>query len=237
MNNKLNLVELEGISDSINAETESQRLASLSSITGKATNEFNKWRQDILNNIALLTIIIDFAEDQELDKNKMLFNSVDTSIRELDKEIRNYLFKVRSSEILLKGIQLVLLGPPNAGKSSILNILANKEAAIVSDIAGTTRDVIDIPLEIQGYKVVLGDTAGIRSLDNADTIEKEGIKRAKAKSLSADFIIVVLDPTNNDVLDLKDHLKELIKLDKKLVIVLNKQDLHEGDQVKSQEKQ
>ena len=128
---------------------------------------------------------------------------------------------------MLNGIQLALLGPPNAGKSSILNILANKDAAIVSEIAGTTRDILDIPLEIGGYKVVVGDTAGIRSFEEADSIEQEGIKRAKQRSMLADLVIVVLDPMSveKEPLELKEHLKTLVKANKQMLIVLNKQDL------------
>ena len=135
--------------------------------------------------------------------------------------------KVRSLEILLNGIKLTLLGPPNAGKSSILNTLVNKDAAIVSEIAGTTRDALDIPCEIGGFKVVIGDTAGIRMLEKADIIEREGIKRAIERSYLADLIIVVLDPTTTENTDeLKDHLANLMKEKKNILIVLNKQDLY-----------
>lgn len=229
INGRFDLTELEGISEMINAETESQRIATLASMTGKTKCEFSKWRQDILNNIANLTTIIDFGEDQDIDETQYLFEDVAASIKQIDSEIRQYLTKVRSSEVLLRGIQLTLLGPPNAGKSSILNTLANKEAAIVSEIAGTTRDVIDIPLEIGGYKVILGDTAGIRLLHMADQIEQEGIKRAKAKSLDCEFAVVVIDPmAKSDLSELKDHLKVLKQANKSMLVVLNKEDLFPG---------
>ncbi|RLV93641.1 tRNA modification GTPase MSS1 mitochondrial [Spathaspora sp. JA1] len=230
MNGRFDLTELEGISDMIDAETESQRVATLASMTGKTRNEFAKWREDILGNIALLTTIIDFGEDQDIEEINSLFDDVETEIRLVGKEIKEYLTKVQSSAILLRGIQLALLGPPNAGKSSILNILANKEAAIVSEIAGTTRDVLDIPLEIGGYKVVLGDTAGIRSLQFADQIEQEGIKRAKAKSLNCDFVVVVIDPLQElDMDDMKSHLQLLLENGKPVLVVLNKEDLYPGE--------
>ncbi|KAG7664688.1 MSS1 [[Candida] subhashii] len=229
LNGRFDLTELEGISEMINAETESQRIATLASMTGKTKGEFLKWRQDILNNIANLTTIIDFGEDQDLEETLHLLDDVGQHIMIVETEIKQYLEKVKSSEVLLRGIQLALLGPPNAGKSSILNILANKEAAIVSEIAGTTRDVIDIPLEIGGYKVVLGDTAGIRSINLADQIEQEGIKRAKAKSLNCEFVVVVIDPiAHSDLSELKDHLHLLLQANKSMLIVLNKEDLYPG---------
>ncbi|KAI5964621.1 MSS1 [Candida pseudojiufengensis] len=234
LNGKYDLTALEGISDMINAETEQQRIASLASMSGETKSIFSKWRQEILENAANLTTIIDFGEDQDIDETSTLFEEVGSKILEIEMDIQKYLKKVKSSEILLKGIQLTLLGPPNAGKSSILNILSNKEAAIVSNIAGTTRDILDIPLEIGGYKVVLGDTAGIRSLKDADQIEKEGIKRAKTKSTTADLILMVIDPTDRiDSIDIETHIKELVSShNKNVLVVLNKQDLYEDNDKK-----
>ncbi|CAD1809198.1 tRNA modification GTPase TrmE [Candida parapsilosis] len=227
INGKYDLTALEGISEMINAETESQRMASLASMSGQTKDLFVKWRQGILENVANLTTLIDFGEDQDLSEADSLFHDVETSISKLEEEIRTYLKNVKSSQVLLNGIQLTLLGPPNAGKSSILNTLTNKDAAIVSDIAGTTRDVLDIPLDIGGYKVILGDTAGIRLLSEADQIEQEGIKRAKMKSLSADLVLVVLDPTDDQHNDaIFDHVSELVnKYGKDVVVILNKEDL------------
>lgn len=227
VNGRLDLTELEGINEMINSETEQQRLANLSSSSGKTRLVFKQWRQDILEEIANLTTIIDFGEDHDLDETETLINNVIVNIKKLEEQIRKYLKKVRSLEILLNGIKLTLLGPPNAGKSSILNTLVNKDAAIVSEIAGTTRDALDIPCEIGGFKVVIGDTAGIRMLEKADIIEREGIKRAIERSYLADLIIVVLDPTTTENTDeLKDHLANLMKEKKNILIVLNKQDLY-----------
>ncbi|EMG51092.1 MSS1 tRNA modification GTPase MSS1 [Candida maltosa Xu316] len=227
INGRLDLTELEGINNLIDSETEQQRLANLSSSSGKTKEVFQKWRKQILDEIANLTTIIDFGEDHDLHETENLINTVISNIKAMDSDIRKYLKKVRSSEVLLNGIKLTLLGPPNAGKSSILNILANKDAAIVSEIAGTTRDVLDIPLEIGGFKVVVGDTAGIRASEEADVIEREGIKRAKERSFLSDLVIVILDPlTQNDTKELKNHINELIKENKKILVVLNKQDLY-----------
>ncbi|RCK66969.1 tRNA modification GTPase MSS1, mitochondrial [Candida viswanathii] len=227
VNGRLDLTELEGINEMINSETEQQRLANLSSSSGKTKLVFKKWRQDILEEIANLTTIIDFGEDHDLTETENLINKVIANIQSLEGEIKQYLKKVRSLEILLNGIKLTLLGPPNAGKSSILNTLVNKDAAIVSEIAGTTRDALDIPCEIGGFKVVIGDTAGIRMLEQADIIEREGIKRAKERSFLADLVIVVLDPTTaGNTEELKNHLADLIKEKKNILVVLNKQDLY-----------
>lgn len=227
-NGKYDLTALEGISEMINAETELQRLASLASMSGQTKDIFNKWRQDLLENVANLTTLIDFGEDHDLEETAILFDSVSEKIKVMESEIGEYLHRTKSSEVLLKGINLTLVGPPNAGKSSILNTLSNREAAIVSNIAGTTRDVLELPLEIGGFKVVLGDTAGIRLLSEADEIEQEGIRRAMRKSEAADFVIMVLDPTQITGLDeMKNLLSTLHASGKQILIVLNKEDLYQ----------
>ncbi|CUM68233.1 uncharacterized protein PRCAT00005954001 [Priceomyces carsonii] len=229
INGKFDLTEIEGIRDVINAETESQRIAALVSSTGGTKQLFHKWREQIVQNIALMTTVIDFGEDHDIEEVDALFEMVSCNITKLSEEMKAYLRKVQGSEILLKGIKLTLVGPPNAGKSSLLNFLANKDAAIVSEIAGTTRDIIDIPLDINGYKVVVGDTAGIRSLSTANPIEEEGIKRAKNKSLLGDFVLLVLPVDQFDEIgDLVDHIDLLKKENKKFLVVLNKEDLLNG---------
>ncbi|KAG2736165.1 hypothetical protein G9P44_000255 [Scheffersomyces stipitis] len=228
VNGRFDLTEIEGIRDMIDAETETQRIASLSSLTGNTKELFSQWRAGILNNIALMTTLIDFGEDHDLEETAQLFDNVEENIKKLEQEIHKYLQKVRSSETLLRGIRMVLLGPPNAGKSSLLNLLANEDAAIVSDIAGTTRDIIDVPLDINGYKVVIGDTAGIRDTESADKIEIEGMKRAIAKSYNCDLILAVLPfETDNksDLHQLISHLSSLRELNRPVLVVLNKEDL------------
>lgn len=228
INGRFDLTEIEGIREMIDAETESQRVAALSSLTGDTKKLFSEWREQIVKNVALLTTVIDFGEDHDIEEVAQLFDEVERNMDTLVSEINTFLLKVLSSEVLMKGIKLILLGPPNAGKSSLLNYLANKEAAIVSDIAGTTRDVIDVPLDINGYKVIIGDTAGIRTTANADKIEIEGIKRAKLKSLGGDLVLVVLPLEHNtyvDYTDLVSHIKLLKDEGKEIIVVLNKQDL------------
>lgn len=227
INGRFDLTEIEGIREMIDAETESQRVAALSSLTGDTKKIFAEWREEIVKNVALLTTVIDFGEDHDIEEVAQLFDTVEQNMDILAGEINTFLLKVLSSEVLMKGIKLILLGPPNAGKSSLLNYLANKEAAIVSDIAGTTRDVIDVPLDINGYKVIVGDTAGIRTTTNADKIELEGIKRAKLKSLGGDLVLIVLPLEDNSYIDYSDLVSHinLLKEEKEIVVVLNKQDL------------
>lgn len=233
LNGRFDLTELEGVREMIDAETESQRVSAISSITGQNKLLFLKWRQEILNNIALLTTVIDFGEDHDIEEVETLVENVNSNVQEISREILLFIDRVNRSEILLKGIKMALLGPPNAGKSSLLNVLANKDAAIVSSIAGTTRDAIDIPLDINGYKVVIGDTAGVRDLDLADEIEREGIKRAKSRSLESDLAVVVL-PVGDKLETMGNsffqHIQELKLLDVRIIGVLNKIDLNNDNE-------
>lgn len=229
-NGRVDLTEIEGIRELIDAETESARIAAVNSATGSHKLTFKNWRDRLVKNVGMLTAIIDFAEDTEIEDIEKIYASVNRDIEQLEMQIDSFLERGARSEILLKGIKMILLGPPNAGKSSILNKLASTDAAIVSDIAGTTRDVINVPLNIKGYKVIVGDTAGIRDLAKTDTIEAEGIKRAKHISSQGDLVIVVL-PVDDLTIDneLKLHIKEL-KLSKDVLVILNKCDLLKVDQ-------
>lgn len=225
LNGRFDLTEIEGIREMIDAETETQRKAALASLTGDTKRVVTEWRTEIVNNVALLTTVVDFGEEHDLEETKHLFDQVDQNIDTLKAKIQNYLARVKSSDVLLKGIKVSLLGPVNAGKLSLLNYLANRETAIVSDVAGTTRDVIEVPLDINGYKVVVGDTAGIRSLKDADTIEIEGIRRAKQRALVGDMVLAVL-PVNEPVIQsMIENIEILKEADREIVVVLNKTDL------------
>ncbi|SGZ53627.1 CIC11C00000004476 [Sungouiella intermedia] len=224
-NGRFDLTEVEGIREMIDAETESQRRSALASMTGGNKRILEKWRGDIVNNVALLTTVIDFGEEHDVEETEQLFSDVEKNIDGLIKEITGYLQKVKGSEILLKGIKVSLLGPPNAGKLSLLNYLANNDSAIVSEIAGTTRDVLDIPLDIEGYKVVVGDTAGIRPLEDADTIEKEGIKRAKQRALVGDLVLAVLPVDEPISPEIRSHLALIEQAGRPFAVILNKSDL------------
>ncbi|QWU86738.1 hypothetical protein CA3LBN_000956 [Candidozyma haemuli] len=225
LNGRFDLTEIEGIREMIDAETETQRKAALASLTGDTKKTVTSWRTEIVNNVALLTTVVDFGEEHDLEETRHLFEQVDHNIDALKSRIQDYLHRVKQSDVLLQGIKVSLLGPVNAGKSSLLNYLANRETAIVSDIAGTTRDVIDVPLDINGYKVVVGDTAGIRSLKDADSIEVEGIRRAKKRALAGDIVLAVV-PVNEPIEDsLVENIQLLKDAKQEIVVVLNKSDL------------
>lgn len=224
-NQRFDLTEVEGINTLIHAETEMQRVSALSSMKGDTNLLFNEWRERILKNIALLTTVIDFGEDHDIEEVNNLFDNVNLDIKKLETEIENYLFKIKRSQILLDGIKVTLIGPPNAGKSSLLNILAQDDKAIVSSIAGTTRDAMEVPLDVGGYKIIVGDTAGIR--ESQDIIEQEGIKRAKKKSLESDINILILPADDlNTEKEFLSHAIELIRnTDKEYIVIINKSDL------------
>lgn len=224
-NQRFDLTEVEGINTLIHADTEMQRISALASVKGETNLMFKQWREVLVKNIALLTTVIDFGEDHDIEEINDLFGNVSESIIQLEKEVNDYLLKVERSQVLLDGIKLTLIGPPNAGKSSLLNLLAQDDKAIVSSIAGTTRDAMEVPLNVNGYKVIVGDTAGIR--ESEDIIENEGIKRAKKKSLQSDVNALIL-PSNDLNIDSSflNHALELFKdKGKEILIIINKSDL------------
>lgn len=225
MNGRLDLTEVEGIRDLIDAETETQRLGAMGSLAGKTKKLMQSWRTEIVNNMALLTTVIDFGEEHDLKETAHLFTQVEQNIAKLIDEIENYCRRAKGVEILRSGIGVCLTGPPNAGKLSLLNEIASCELAIVSDMAGTTRDIIDVPLDISGYKVVVGDTAGIRDLLEAGTIEQEGIRRAKLHSMLRDLILAVISGPEEVNADFKEHIAVLQETKKPILVVVNKIDL------------
>uniref|UniRef100_A0A1X7V7Q2 TrmE-type G domain-containing protein n=1 Tax=Amphimedon queenslandica TaxID=400682 RepID=A0A1X7V7Q2_AMPQE len=189
LNGKLDLTEVEGLSDLIHAETEAQRKQALRQMKGDLSKLYNGWSESLLKSLANVEAIIDFGEDENIEEG--LLEQVCRQIEELSKEIQSHLQDGRRGERLRSGIQVTIIGAPNAGKSSLLNILCQRPAAIVSPYAGTTRDVIESSLDISGYPVVISDTAGLRQV--SDPVEKEGIKRAVERVESADLNILIVD--------------------------------------------
>lgn len=234
-NGKFDLTQLEGIKDLIDSETESQRRSALSSFNGENRVLFENWRNSIIANMAQLTAIIDFADDnsQEIDNTDMIFHEVEDNITRLRDEILSFMQKVEKSSILQGGVRLVLLGAPNVGKSSLVNSLTNDDISIVSDIPGTTRDSIDAMITINGYKVIICDTAGIRA-NSVDKIEILGIERARKKSIQSDLCLFIVDATDFPNLlpeDISDHLSSHEFEGKRVVIVVNKSDLVSKDEM------
>jgi tRNA modification GTPase len=214
-NDKLDLAQVEGIADLIAAETEMQRRQALRQSRGHLRAWLDKERATLLRVLAQLEAFIDFPDEDLPDQ---LYSSIDAEIRDLANALDTQL-RDRSGEILREGLEIAILGAPNVGKSSILNALAKREAAIVSSIAGTTRDVIEVRMDIGGFPVTLADTAGLRA--TADEIEAEGIRRALARAEQADLKLLVFDGGAWPAIDV-----ETAKLiDDNAICVVNKADL------------
>lgn len=188
---KLDLTEAEGIADLVAAETAAQRRQALQQMEGALHRVYEDWRAKGLRALAHLEAAIDFPDE---DLPEGLADEVRVAIAGLQAEIAAHL-KDRRGERLRDGLSIAIIGPPNAGKSSLLNLLARREAAIVSETAGTTRDVIEVHLDLGGWPVVLADTAGLR--ESADAIEQEGVRRARARAAAADLRMLVLDASGD----------------------------------------
>ena len=217
-NNKINLLKAESIADLISSETEIQRRQAVKIMTGKSAERFNSWRDGLVKVLANVEAKIDFP-DEDLPED--ILKNIKTKVNEIKNEIKKTLNDQKVGERIREGFKIAIVGPPNAGKSSLLNYLSNKEAAIVSEIAGTTRDVIEVHLNINGLPVIISDTAGIRS--SKDEIERKGIKLALQKAEDADLNIVIIEPKSGFF---TGFLKDL--LTSKSILVINKSDLNEN---------
>lgn len=214
-NHKLDLAQIEGIADLVAAETEAQRRQALRQAEGAQSLLYDSWRDRLLRALARLEAFIDFPDE---DLPEQLIRSIDGEVAALAGEIELHLLDHRG-ERLRDGLTIAILGAPNAGKSSLLNVLAQREAAIVSERAGTTRDVIEVRLDLGGYPVTMADTAGLRA--SADEIEREGIARALARARRADVKLLVFDGGNWPAID-NETAKQI---DDRALLVVNKADL------------
>jgi tRNA modification GTPase len=188
LNGKLDLTQAEGLGDLIAAETAAQRRQALGQMAGGFARLAENWARRLVRTLAHIEAAIDFPDEDLPDD---LLGPARNVAEGLEREIRHRLADGRRGEILRDGLSVALIGPPNSGKSSLMNALAGRDAAIVSAQAGTTRDVIEVHLDLGGYPVILADTAGIR--EGADPIEAEGIRRARARAAAADLRLLVLD--------------------------------------------
>ena len=213
---KLDLSAAEAVADLVDAETAAQRRQALRQLSGALGNLYESWRVRLLRALAQLEATIDFPEEGLPED---LARAISAEAAALAAEISVHLADNRRGERLRDGISIAILGPPNAGKSSLLNALARREAAITSATAGTTRDVIEVHLDLGGYPAILADTAGLRA--PADAIEAEGVRRAEARGREADLKLVVLDATRPSDVDAK--LKALV--DRDVLVLANKIDL------------
>jgi tRNA modification GTPase len=214
-NGKINLLKAESIADLISSETEIQRQQAIKIMNGKSADQFNFLREKLLKILSYVEAKIDFPEE-DLPKN--ILNEIKSSSNEVIKKVEKILNDQKVGERIREGFKIAILGPTNAGKSSLMNHLSKRDVAIVSEIAGTTRDVIETHLNIDGYPVIISDTAGIR--DSKDEIEKKGIKLSLKRAEEADLKLVVVEAKN---LDFTEVLKGL--LDENAILVINKSDL------------
>nr|XP_057928327.1 tRNA modification GTPase GTPBP3, mitochondrial [Doryrhamphus excisus] len=233
---KLGLTEVEGLGDLIHAETEAQRRQALRQMSGELGRLYQGWSHKLKRCLAHVEAFIDFSEDELIEDG--VLNKVDRIVRDLQGEMTRHLQDERRGERLRSGVQVVIAGATNAGKSSLLNVLCQRPAAIVSPIAGTTRDVVETALDIGGFPVLLSDTAGLR--ESLDLVEREGVRRARERVEQADLTLVVVDcsglPTDvhQAAAFLQDHLGRVLPpqddshaafRSDRCLLVLNKVDL------------
>lgn len=215
-NGKLDLTAVEGLADLIAAETEAQRRQALRQYRGELGKLYESWRHDLIHLSAYLEAYIDFP-DEELPVE--LNQRVKQKLKDLRTHIKNHLADGSRGERIRQGLMLTIIGPPNAGKSSLINWLCRREVAIVSPIAGTTRDIVETTLNIGGIPISIADTAGLRLA--TDVIEQEGVKRARQHALGSDIQLLVM--TAQDWPEIPEHIRELITSE--TIFLVNKMDL------------
>jgi len=214
-NGKINLLKAESISDLISAETEMQRQQAIKIMSGKSSEKFNDLRNRLLKILSNVEAKIDFPEEDLPDE---IIKNIKIESKKIKEEIQKILSDNKVGELIREGFKIAIVGPANAGKSSLLNFLSNRDVAIVSEIAGTTRDVIEVHLNLDGYPVTISDTAGIR--DSKDEIERKGVKLALKKAENSDLNIILIEPKSDDF---TGFLNDLVN--EKGLIVVNKSDL------------
>ncbi|KAK2072919.1 hypothetical protein P8C59_007243 [Phyllachora maydis] len=193
MNDRLDLAQVESLSDILGAETEQQRRAAVRGNSGSLGRTYEGWRQQLLLARGEMEALIDFSEDQHFEAAPAeLLSNITWLVREMLGSISLYEVASQRSELLRNGIRIALLGPPNAGKSSLMNQIVGREASIVSDEAGTTRDIVETSLDIRGYLCSFADTAGLRAkTPTVGAVEEEGIRRAKQRAAESDLVIAL----------------------------------------------
>ena len=218
-NGKMDLTEAEAVADLIDAETQAQKIQALAQMEGSLSRLYEDWTERLKKTLAHLEADIEFPDE---DLPEGIAPEVTDALEKISKEIEAHLNDNRRGERLREGVQVAVIGAPNAGKSSLVNALSQRDVAIISDMAGTTRDVIEVHLDLGGYPVVLADTAGLRpdqiGSEGQEGVESEGIRRAMGRALEADITILLFDGTEHP----DPHTLNLI--DERSVLVVNKMD-------------
>ena len=247
MNDRLGLPQIEALGDTLSADTEQQRRLAVRGSSDALLKRYENWRQQLLYARGELEALIDFSEDQHFDEStEELVSSVSMQVRGLRRQIGFHIRNASKGELLRNGIKIALLGAPNAGKSSLLNRVVGKEAAIVSTEEGTTRDIVDVGVDIEGWYCKLGDMAGIRAEGNGTgsgsgsgssgkivigAVEKEGIRRARERALESDVVVVVAsieESSHGPRLfvepEVLDAVNDCVEAGKCLILAINKCD-------------
>ncbi|KAK6373620.1 mitochondrial splicing system protein [Exophiala oligosperma] len=242
-NGRLDLTQAEALGETLAAETEQQRRLAVSGSDGGLAKRYEEWRTMLLYARGELEALIDFSEDQHFDESPVEFMaSVSEQVTGLQRQIEIHVRNASKGELLRNGINIALLGAPNAGKSSLLNRIVGREAAIVSAEEGTTRDIVDVSVDLQGWLCRLGDMAGLRSGsgDNGQyrigLVEREGIRRARERALQSDVVVALLsielDDEGTPIVPVNEQVYEAVQechvAGKMILLVLNKIDLLEN---------
>lgn len=212
---RMDLTEAEGLADLIDSETPAQRQQALAQMNGALRDLYEGWRAELISVLAMIEGEIDFPDEDDVPD--ALASSAGTALDSLIAALSDHLEDGHRGERIRKGFGIAIIGPPNTGKSSLLNAIAGRDAAIVTDIPGTTRDVVEVAMVLGGFAVTLADTAGLR--DTQDVVESEGVRRALTRADSADLVVGVLDASsiwNQEMTPV---------LEKSDIVVLGKSDL------------
>ena len=231
LNGRIDLTQAEAVMDLINVKSDKARKIAINNLKGATTNKIKKLRQTLVDIISNIEVNIDYPE--YLDIEEMTINKIKKELKTIEEELNKIIENSKNSKIIKDGINVAIIGRPNVGKSSILNTLTGYEKAIVTDIAGTTRDIVEESIILDGIQLNLIDTAGIRKTDNL--VEQIGVERSKKELEKADLILLVLN--NNEKLTEED--KKLIDMssNKKRIIIINKNDLETKIEIKELQEQ
>lgn len=217
-NGNLDLTQVEGLADLIESETEAQRRLAIRSMDGALSSKVQEWRKDLIRAVSLIEATIDFAdEDIPTDATSEVLGLINKTQSDIKSEIKGSF----AAERIREGFEIAIVGPPNIGKSTLLNALAGRDAAITSDMAGTTRDVIEVKMDISGFAVTLLDTAGIR--ETTDKIEQIGVDRAKLRAKNADLRLFITHSGEPNDLKLNPEENDIVVIGKS--DLLNKSDI------------